>query len=63
MTSLQRREQLIEVGRSLFAAKGFEAVSVEEIAAHAKVSKPIVYEHSAAKRACMPSLWIVRCAR
>ena len=49
MTSLQRREQLIEVGRSLFAAKGFEAVSVEEIATHAKVSKPIVYEHFGGK--------------
>ena len=45
MTSYQRREQLIEIGRSLFAAKGFEAVSVEEIASTAKVSKPIVYEH------------------
>lgn len=49
MTSLQRREQLIQVGRSLFAAKGFEAVSVEEIAASAKVSKPIVYEHFGGK--------------
>ena len=49
MTSLQRREQLIEIGRALFAAKGFEAVSVEEIAAHAKVSKPIVYEHFGGK--------------
>ncbi len=49
MTSFQRREQLIEVGRSLFAAKGFEAVSVEEIAATAKVSKPIVYEHFGGK--------------
>ena len=49
MTSLQRREQLIAVGRSLFAAKGFEAVSVEEIASHAKVSKPIVYEHFGGK--------------
>ena len=37
----KRREQLIEIGRSLFASKGFEAVSVEEIAATAKVSKPI----------------------
>ena len=37
------------IGRSLFAAKGFEAVSVEEIAAHAKVSKPIVYEHFGGK--------------
>ena len=49
MSSLQRREQLIAVGRSLFASKGFEAVSVEEIAAHAKVSKPIVYEHFGGK--------------
>lgn len=49
MSSLQRREQLIHVARSLFAAKGFEAVSVEEIAAHAKVSKPIVYEHFGGK--------------
>lgn len=49
MTSLQRREQLIRIGRSLFAAKGFEAVSVEEIAASAKVSKPIVYEHFGGK--------------
>lgn len=49
MTSYQRREQLIHVGRSLFATKGFEAVSVEEIAATAKVSKPIVYEHFGGK--------------
>ena len=49
MTSFQRREQLIDVGRSLFATKGFEAVSVEEIAATAKVSKPIVYEHFGGK--------------
>ena len=49
MTSLQRREQLIEVGRALFASKGFEATSVEEIATNAKVSKPIVYEHFGGK--------------
>ncbi|WP_422614352.1 TetR/AcrR family transcriptional regulator [Bifidobacterium thermophilum] len=49
MTSYQRREQLIAIGRALFASKGFEAVSVEEIAASAKVSKPIVYEHFGGK--------------
>lgn len=49
MSSYQRREQLIRIGRSLFATKGFEAVSVEEIAANAKVSKPIVYEHFGGK--------------
>ncbi|MCQ4965609.1 TetR/AcrR family transcriptional regulator, partial [Bifidobacterium pseudocatenulatum] len=47
--SYQRREQLIEIGRSMFASKGFEAVSVEEIAATAKVSKPIVYDHFGGK--------------
>ena len=49
MTALQRREQLIRVVRAVFASKGFEAVSVEEIAANAKVSKPIVYEHFGGK--------------
>ena len=49
MTSYQRREQLIAIGRSLFATAGFEAVSVEAIAAAAKVSKPIVYEHFGGK--------------
>ncbi len=33
----------------MFAERGFEATSVEEIAARAKVSKPIVYEHFGGK--------------
>jgi len=49
MTGKQRREQLIEVGRRLFAEKGFEATTVEEIAAKASVSKPVVYEHFGGK--------------
>ncbi len=49
MTSAARREQLLEVGRSLFAERGFEATSVEEIAAKAGVSKPVVYEHFGGK--------------
>jgi AcrR family transcriptional regulator len=44
-----RRAQLVEVGRALFAEKGYEATSVEEIAERAKVSKPIVYEHFGGK--------------
>ncbi|HAM21143.1 MAG TPA: TetR family transcriptional regulator, partial [Actinobacteria bacterium] len=49
MSGSQRREQLVAVGRKLFAAKGYEAVSVEEIAAKAEVSKPVVYEHFGGK--------------
>lgn len=49
MTARQRREQLIEVGRALFAEKGFEGTSVEEIASRADVSKPVVYEHFGGK--------------
>ena len=49
MSSAERREQLITVARSLFAARGFEGTSVEEIAATAHVSKPVVYEHFGGK--------------
>jgi AcrR family transcriptional regulator len=49
MSSAQRREQLIATGRSLFAERGFDATSIEEIAARAKVSKPVVYEHFGGK--------------
>src|SRR5262245_44381099 len=49
MSGKQRREQLVEVGRRLFAERGFDATSVEEIAAKAGVSKPVVYEHFGGK--------------
>ncbi|MGI8677829.1 MAG: TetR/AcrR family transcriptional regulator [Jatrophihabitans sp.] len=49
MTGRERREQLVAVGRSLFAEKGYEATSIEEIAARAGVSKPVVYEHFGGK--------------
>ena len=49
MSGFARREQLVAVGRSLFAEKGFGATSVEEIAARAKFSKPVVYEHFGGK--------------
>jgi AcrR family transcriptional regulator len=49
MTGRERREQLVSVGRSLVAEKGFEATSIEEIAGRAGVSKPVVYEHFGGK--------------
>lgn len=49
MTASQRRAQLIDVSRKLFAEKGFDLTSVEEIATRAAVSKPVVYEHFGGK--------------
>ncbi len=49
MTGTQRRAQLVDVARRLFAEKGFDGTSIEEIAARAEVSKPVVYEHFGGK--------------
>ncbi len=49
MTGTQRREQLIEIGRALFAERGYDGASIEEIAQRAQVSKPVVYEHFGGK--------------
>jgi AcrR family transcriptional regulator len=49
MSGKERREQLLDIGRTLFAAKGFDGTSVEEIADKANVSKPVVYEHFGGK--------------
>ena len=49
MTAGERREQLIEIARGLFAEKGYDGTAVEDVAAHAGVSKPVVYEHFGGK--------------
>lgn len=49
LSASARRTQLLEIARVVFAQRGYEATSVEEIAARAKVSKPIVYEHFGGK--------------
>ncbi|MEX2552764.1 MAG: TetR/AcrR family transcriptional regulator [Actinomycetota bacterium] len=49
MTGHERREQLLRVGKQLFAERGYEATSIEEIAQRATVSKPVVYEHFGGK--------------
>ncbi|MDQ6688851.1 MAG: TetR/AcrR family transcriptional regulator [Actinomycetota bacterium] len=49
MSAAERREQLIETARGVFSERGFDGASVEEIAARAEVSKPVVYEHFGGK--------------
>jgi AcrR family transcriptional regulator len=49
MTGRERREQLLDIGREVFAERGFEAASIEEIAQRADITKPVVYEHFGGK--------------
>ncbi len=49
MTGAERREQLIDIARARFAERGLDGTSIEEIAALAQVSKPVVYEHFGGK--------------
>lgn len=49
MTASERRSQLLGVAREVFAEKGYDGASVEELALRADVSKPVVYEHFGGK--------------
>lgn len=49
MTGSERRHQLIDIARSLFAERGYDGTSIEEVAQRAGVSKPVVYEHFGGK--------------
>lgn len=49
MSGRERREQLLDVGRNVFAEKGYEPASIEEIAQRARITKPVVYEHFGGK--------------
>lgn len=49
LSAAERHEQLLLTARSVFAERGFEGASVEEIATRAGVSKPVVYEHFGGK--------------
>lgn len=49
LSASARRAQLVDVGRMVFAKRGYEGASLEEIADRAKVSRPILYEHFGGK--------------
>lgn len=46
----QRRRQLLDVARDVFAERGFHATSMDEIAVAAGVTKPVLYQHFPSKR-------------
>ncbi|HEX5097831.1 MAG TPA: TetR/AcrR family transcriptional regulator [Acidimicrobiia bacterium] len=47
----QRRQQLLDVARDVFAATGYHETSMDDIAEGAGVTKPVLYQHFPSKRA------------
>jgi AcrR family transcriptional regulator len=47
----RRREQLLQVALKVFADRGFNATTMDDIAEQAGVTKPLLYQHFDSKRA------------
>ena len=50
MTAAERREQVVRVATAVFAERGYDGASIDEIARRAGVSAPVVYDHFASKQ-------------
>jgi AcrR family transcriptional regulator len=50
LTVDERREELIRFGRELFSRRAYDALSIDDIAAAASVSKGLLYHHFENKR-------------
>ncbi|MBA8795650.1 AcrR family transcriptional regulator [Friedmanniella endophytica] len=59
----QRRAQLLEVARELFAEKGYYAAAMDDIAEAAGVSKPVLYQHFGSKLELYLALLDASCER
>lgn len=52
----QRRRQLLDTACDVFAERGFHATSMDDVAASAGVTKPVLYQHFPSKRALFVEL-------
>jgi len=50
LPAAERRRQLLDVALATFAARGFHATSMNELAEAAGVTKPVLYQHFPSKR-------------
>jgi AcrR family transcriptional regulator len=50
LTAERRRESIVEVARHAFAARGYDGVRTQDLAAAARVSEALIYQHFATKR-------------
>ena len=59
----ERRRQLVNVACSVFAERGYDAASLEEIAERAGVSRPILYSHFGDKQGLFEAVVGMQIAR
>jgi AcrR family transcriptional regulator len=52
----RRRQQILDVACTVFAERGFHATAMDDIAAAAGVTKPVLYQHFPSKRALFVAL-------
>jgi AcrR family transcriptional regulator len=50
MQAAERREQIVGVATAVFAERGYDGASIDEIARRSGVSAPVVYDHFASKQ-------------
>ncbi|MFI5783123.1 TetR/AcrR family transcriptional regulator [Nocardia sp. NPDC051570] len=63
LTPEQRREQLLDVGTQLFAARPYADVLMEDVAARAGVSRALLYRHFPNKADLFAAIWRQRADR
>ena len=49
LSSSDRKDKIIDAAVGLFARKGYEATSIDEVATKAGITKPVVYDHFESK--------------
>ena len=50
LTKDERRERILEAASQVFADRGYEGASIEEIAEAAGITRPVIYDHFDSKR-------------
>jgi AcrR family transcriptional regulator len=50
LTKDERRMRILEAASQVFADRGYEGASIEEIAEAAGITRPVIYDHFASKR-------------
>jgi AcrR family transcriptional regulator len=53
MPRREREVQLLDIAEQVFSEKGFQETTVDEIAARAGITKPVIYDHFGSKHALL----------